>query len=535
MSSSPQIQSPIQTTQIPVQKQVEDDVPIDLIKNPPLVKMCVEHDNMHEVIKKMADKSGIDYKKNADKLRLSYLKSKIWPAESTINVGFMKGNPQDIPRSQTSVLKKSLDRNGISLLLDPIQYDIDNIKDIRKAIIYIVTTRIQPIVNTKFNFYDPTDSTNQKLINPNIADIRIDFDANSTCWSLLGTDCLTADKNKATMNFSWFDSCIVLHEFCHALGMVHEHSNINGIPINWAVCSLQNWTRQKLGWDSDTIQKNIIDKYEINQYLGNEFDPKSIMLYFYPGQLVCKGTSKDLGVNTTDISKTQDLLKKCQKENLSDDCIVPGNVTNQNLALSPRDVLHLNTIYKSPKQKLTPPQFTVKFFNDVYNQQIDIDTLINPVKIKPTETPAPPASKSHALRNKTEKKPEKKPLAKLTAQHALKQPGNEDSEKKSGKFYERLYKNIMNGNFANLFTILFLFFWIIFKFIPNNSFLGSVKDDVTNIIGLALVVEFMIFYIAEISYGFNVILYKLLSIMESASPISIMIQQNQINTSSPKK
>lgn len=522
--------SPIQdqTTQIPVQTPVEE-ITVEPTKNngPPLVKMCVEHDNMHELIKKMADKSGIDYKKHANKLRSSYLKSKIWPPGSTINVGFMKGNPQDIPRSQTSVLKKSLDRNGISLLLDPIQYEVDAIKDIRKAIIYVVTTRLQPIVNTKFNFYDPTDTTNQTFFNPNIADIRIDFDPNSTCWSLLGTDCLTSDKRKATMNFSWFDACIVLHEFCHALGMVHEHSNINGKPINWAVCSLQNWTMEKLGWESNKIQTDIIDKYEIDQFMGDEFDSKSIMLYFYPGQLVCKGNSKD-------ISKTGDLLKKCKKENLSDDCIIPGNVVNQNLSLSPHDVLHLNTVYKLFNQKLTPPQFTVKFFNDVYNQQIDIDVLLKPVK---SETPVPkapalkkvePAKKAHAL-----KKVE--PVKKVAAQHALKQPQkneepekkqtqkNEEPEIKSGKFYEHLYNNIMNGNFANLFVLLFLIFWIISKLIPSNSFLKSIKDDITNVMGLALVVEFIIFYLAEISYRFNEILYKFLSIMNTISPITAIL------------
>jgi hypothetical protein len=516
MSSSPQIQSP-QATVTPVPQNIVEQPVIEeeQIKGKPIFKLCVEHDNMYEEIKRISDKTGLDYKKDSNKLIQSYLKTKIWPAGSVINVGFM-GNPQNIPRIPTSVLKKSIDRNGIALLLDPIQYEIDLILDIRKAIMYIVLVRLQPIVNVKFNFYDITDPEKKTFFNPNIADIRIDFDLNSTCWSLLGTDCLI-DKTKPSMNFSIFDSCTVLHEFCHALGMVHEHSNMNDTPIKWSVCSLQNEIRKRLGWDSNKIQNKIIEKYQNNQYNGDEFDPKSIMLYFYPGKLVCKGNSDDLGINTSDVSKTRDLLKKCQRENLSDDCDTPGNVPNQNLALSPRDVLHLNTIYKITDQKLTPPQFTVKFFNDVYNQQIDIDTLINSEKPTPapTKIPTKAAPKAHALKNKVQ------PTKKIETQHALKQPQeNEKTELRSGKFYERLNENIMNGNFENLFLLLFLIFWLISLIIPSTSFLNALKDNWTNIIGLALVVEFIIFYIAEMSYGFNILLYKLLSTMKNFSPIS---------------
>ena len=40
------------------------------------------------------------------------------------------------------------------------------------------------------------------------------------------------------MNFSWFDVPTILHEFCHALGMMHEHNNTD---INWSVPKLNKY------------------------------------------------------------------------------------------------------------------------------------------------------------------------------------------------------------------------------------------------------------------------------------------------------
>ncbi|HET8625356.1 MAG TPA: hypothetical protein VFM14_17485 [Gemmatimonadales bacterium] len=42
-------------------------------------------------------------------------------------------------------------------------------------------------------------------------------------------------------------------------------------------------------WDEETTRHNIIRKYEIDQINGTEFDPNSIMLYFFPPEWTRNG------------------------------------------------------------------------------------------------------------------------------------------------------------------------------------------------------------------------------------------------------
>jgi hypothetical protein len=65
------------------------------------------------------------------------------------------------------------------------------------------------------------------------AEIRISFQQSGS-WSAVGTDALVEEyfpKTEPTMNFGWLKPGlaeeeylgVVLHEFGHALGMIHEH------------------------------------------------------------------------------------------------------------------------------------------------------------------------------------------------------------------------------------------------------------------------------------------------------------------------
>jgi hypothetical protein len=129
------------------------------------------------------------------------------------------------------------------------------------------------------------------------AELRISFKADPGSWSAVGTDCLHTDyfkKNKPTMNFGWLKDDtddiewrrVVVHEFGHALGAIHEHQNPEG-GITWNEAAVyaafsgppNNWTRAD-------IQHNILEKYSLDQLNATKFDPKSIMLYPFPKALI---------------------------------------------------------------------------------------------------------------------------------------------------------------------------------------------------------------------------------------------------------
>lgn len=127
--------------------------------------------------------------------------------------------------------------------------------------------------------------------NPN-AEIRVSFKDRGS-WSYIGTDALSIDKSKPTMNYGWLTpttsdneySRVVLHEFDHSLGCIHEHQHPEaGIPWdNEAVYRYymgppNNWTKEK-------VDINIFQKYNRDITNFSKFDRDSIMLYAIPNTL----------------------------------------------------------------------------------------------------------------------------------------------------------------------------------------------------------------------------------------------------------
>jgi serralysin len=130
------------------------------------------------------------------------------------------------------------------------------------------------------------------------ADIRVSFNPDGTSWSYVGTDCVTVPSDQPTMNFGWLTdttddgefSRVVLHEFGHALGCIHEHQNpAAGIP--WDKPKVYNYYWQKYRWSRGEVDQNLFRLYDksITQYTA--FDPNSIMLYSIPAELTTTGFS----------------------------------------------------------------------------------------------------------------------------------------------------------------------------------------------------------------------------------------------------
>jgi hypothetical protein len=140
------------------------------------------------------------------------------------------------------------------------------------------------------------------------ATIRISFKEDNSSWSFIGTDCLHVPANQPTMSLGILKpesdqqeySKFVLHEFGHALGLIHEHQNPNA-DIPWAKDAVLKYYGESQGWSPESVTSEILKKYE-GDY--REFDPKSIMMYQFPAQLF-RGDF-EIGINS--------ILSKSDKE-----------------------------------------------------------------------------------------------------------------------------------------------------------------------------------------------------------------------------
>jgi hypothetical protein len=95
-------------------------------------------------------------------------------------------------------------------------------------------------------------------------------------------------SGKSSCHENWKPGATVIHEFCHAIGMLHEHQNnlfdSNTIKLNKEAV-VQYYER--IGMGEQAAQVNVLDRYECSdskkcEYAGTKYDKKSIMLYYLP-------------------------------------------------------------------------------------------------------------------------------------------------------------------------------------------------------------------------------------------------------------
>jgi hypothetical protein len=118
------------------------------------------------------------------------------------------------------------------------------------------------------------------------SDVRISFQRGKGSWSYVGMDAMTIENQKdATMNFGWLDEStpeeewerVVLHEFGHMLGAIHEHQS-PATNIKWDLPLLYQYYWETQGWSKEQVDFNIVRKYD-KDISNTEFDRESIMLY----------------------------------------------------------------------------------------------------------------------------------------------------------------------------------------------------------------------------------------------------------------
>lgn len=151
------------------------------------------------------------------------------------------------------------------------------------------------------------------FVDQGFAEIRVGFYPNKGSWSIIGNDSEKYSVNMDTgklyesstgisMNFGWFDehteekefSRTILHEFGHALGLIHEHQAPDA-GIRWNR-NIYYYYKVTQGWSKEEVDNNIVFKYDKSILRGGKYDKTSIMHYSIPKELLEKG-SEEFGEN----------------------------------------------------------------------------------------------------------------------------------------------------------------------------------------------------------------------------------------------
>jgi serralysin len=202
--------------------------------------------------------------------RAAILKKYVWPRGATIKIKFLEGDPA----LQSKVAAVAKEWTGPDM------------------------------ANMVFDFVDSDD-----------ADIRIAFAQGGGSWSYIGTDCQSIDPPAPTMNYGWLtaDSTddeirrVVLHEFGHAIGLIHEHQNPNH-PIQWNKDAVEHDLEgPPNNWSPEKIQANMFAKYEPGEVEATQVDKDSIMMYPIPKSWTLDGFSA--GLNSKLTAQDEELVR----------------------------------------------------------------------------------------------------------------------------------------------------------------------------------------------------------------------------------
>jgi serralysin len=159
-----------------------------------------------------------------------------------------------------------------------------------------------------------SDVAHQWIV-PGLANLQFDFRKNTTdtlvrisfkyqgSWSVIGTTCKQiTDPTQPTMNFGWLTPTstdeeiqrVVLHEFGHTLGLIHEHQNPDK-GIKW---NKPNVIRDLSGppnnWSLGVIEQNMFEAYNKKETNYTAVDANSIMMYPIPKAWTTNGFAAGL-------------------------------------------------------------------------------------------------------------------------------------------------------------------------------------------------------------------------------------------------
>jgi serralysin len=145
---------------------------------------------------------------------------------------------------------------------------------------------------------------------PPRTDIRISFKYEGS-WSTIGKSCRHVPKDQPTMNFGWLTpktpdveyQRVVLHEFGHAIGLIHEHQNPAGGIVWNQIEVIKDLSGPPNNWSIPVISQNMFRPYEANETNFSQIDPNSIMIYPIPKRWTKNGFSANLNDDLSPLDK----------------------------------------------------------------------------------------------------------------------------------------------------------------------------------------------------------------------------------------
>ncbi|KAF5309135.1 hypothetical protein D9619_012801 [Psilocybe cf. subviscida] len=126
--------------------------------------------------------------------------------------------------------------------------------------------------------------------------VRIQFIKGTASWAHIGRKCQYIDPSLPTMNLGWIadsdnlsdtDRAVVLHEFGHVLGLLHEHQSpaIGGV-ITLKAQQVKEVFKRTKGWSEKQVEEQILRPYQSSELTNfTEFDSNSIMMYYMPREM----------------------------------------------------------------------------------------------------------------------------------------------------------------------------------------------------------------------------------------------------------